>query len=324
MLSAVANLPVTMRYRRLGNSDLEVSEIGLGSWLTYGVSVGREQAAECIRQAFELGINFFDTANMYGAGATEFLLGELLARYRRDSYILATKVYYPMSPGDRGLSAAQIRKQIDASLKRLQTDYVDLYQCHAYDVETPLEETLSAMCGVVEAGKARYIGFCNWKPRQVEAATKLGIARELVSSQPQYSMLHRKPERRLFPLCSRLGIGQVVWSPLAQGVLAGKYLTGLPAPVGSGNRRAGRSFRRFTRPAVLDAVEQLRPIAERCSLTLSQLALAWVLRKPEIASAITGASGPQQIVENAGAAGVSLDESCCREIDRVLAGVIRR
>jgi len=314
-----------MKYRRLGNSELEVSELALGSWLTYGVSVGHEQAAQCIRTAFSLGINFIDTANMYGQGAAELLLGELLLPYKRDTYVLATKVYYPMSNGDGGLSAAQIGKQIDASLRRLRCDYVDLYQCHAYDRETPLEETMAALDDVVRAGKARYIGFSNWKPSQIKASMKLGAC-PFVSSQPQYSMLHRKPERRLFPLCSRLGIGQIVWSPLAQGVLSGKYAPRQSPPSASraANAVVGSHIRRFTVPAVLDAVRHLRPIAEELSLSMTQLALAWVLRQPCIASAIIGASRPEQIAENAGAVGVTLDEDACRKVDLALAGVIRR
>lgn len=314
-----------MRYRRLGHSDLLVSEIALGSWLTYGVAVDRERAAACLRCAITQGINFFDTANMYGRGAAESLLGELLAPYRRDSYLLSTKVYFPMSATDRGLSRAQVRKQIDASLARLRTDYVDLYQCHRYDEETPLEETLQAMTEVVEAGKARYIGFSRWRPSQIRAAFSLqGVAR-FVSSSPQYSLLRRQPERRVFPLCRTLGVGQIVWSPLAQGVLSGKYSAAGAPPAGSRaeSRTARRHMLRFTEPEVLAAVERLRPIAARLSLTLPQLALAWVLRNDHVSAAIIGATRPAQIEENVGAIGNRLDHETCRAIDVALEGVVR-
>src|SRR5437870_3613801 len=213
-----------MEYRQLGSSDLTVSEISLGSWLTYGVGVERDRAEACVRKAFDVGINFFDTANAYGRGAAESFLGEVLAGVERSSYVLATKVFFPMSRTDRGLSAAQIRKQCDASLARLRTDHVDLYQCHRYDRETPLEETMAALTEVVREGKARCIGFSEWSPAQIGAALELaagerdaerGVER-FVSSQPQYSMLWRRPEKEVFPLCAANGIGQIVWSPLAQ------------------------------------------------------------------------------------------------------------
>ncbi len=311
-----------MRYRQLGNSELQVSEIALGSWLTYGVTVDRRRTSACLKRAFELGINFVDTANMYGLGATESLLGELLAKYRRDDYLLATKVYFPMSDTDRGLSRAQILKQIDASLQRLRTDYVDLYQCHRYDHDTPLQETMEAMSEVVAAGKARYIGFSQWSPRRIKAADQLENVTRFICSQPQYSMLYRKPEREVFPLCKTLGISQIVWSPLAQGVLTGKYKPRRPPPVDS--RAAGRRIRRYTRDHVLEAVQRLRPIAQRLSLSMSQLALAWVLRQEIVASAIIGATHLEQIEQNVGAVGVELDQATCREIDDVLDEVVRR
>lgn len=315
-----------MRYRRLGNSDLRVSELALGSWLTYGVTVDVDQTRRCVERAFDSGINFFDTANMYGQGAAESLLGEVLSSFPRDSYVLATKVYYAMSETDRGLSRDQINKQIDASLKRLRTDYVDLYQCHAYDSETPLEETMAGLSDVIAAGKARYVGVSNWKPRQIKAATRLADTVRFVSSQPQYSMLQRKPERKLFPLCARLGIGQIVWSPLAQGVLTAKYAPDQPPPDNSraSNKKTHRKIHRFTDRKVLQAVQGLQPIADRLSLSMSQLALAWVLREKSVSSAIIGASRPDQIEENTGAVGVELDETSCREIDDVLNGVIQR
>lgn len=310
-----------MQYRQLGFSDLKVSEIALGSWLTYGVGVDRDRALACVRRAFDVGINFIDTANVYGRGAAESFLGEALAGVDRQSYVLATKLFFPMSDEDRGLSAAQIHKQIDASLKRLRTDYVDLYQCHRYDVNTPLAETMQALTQVVEQGKARYIGFSEWTADQIRASTEVpGVAR-FTSSQPQYSMLWRKPEADVFPLCSSLHIGQIVWSPLAQGVLTGKYLPGHPAP--SDSRAASPEMNAFFRPAlrsnqVLSAVQRLKPIAQRLSLTLPQLALAWVLRLPVVSSAIIGASRPDQVTENATASGVTLPSDVLTEIDTVL------
>src|SRR5580704_5538193 len=215
-----------MKYRKLGASDLNVSEISLGSWLTFGVGVARDHALACVKRAFELGINFIDTANVYGRGAAESFLGEVLAARPRDSYVLATKLFFPMSASDKGLSRAQIKKQIDASLKRLRVDYVDLYQCHRYDTETPIDETMQALSEVVGQGKARYIGFSEWSPRQIESAFGVAGAEHFVSSQPQYSLLWRQPEEKVIPLCAKHGISQIVWSPLAQGVLSGKYLPG--------------------------------------------------------------------------------------------------
>src|SRR5215210_3145181 len=298
-----------MEYRRLGDSALEPSAIALGSWLTYGGGVGRERAEACTRAAIECGITLVDTANVYGRGAAERAWGEILSRYARDSYLLATKVFYPMGPRDRGLSREQIHKQLDASLARLRTDHVDLYQCHRYDDATPLEETMGALTKVVEAGKARCIGFSEWPAARVEEALALpGVAR-FVSSQPQYSALYRVPERELFPLCSRSGIGQIVWSPLAQGVLTGKYRRGEPPPAASrASGSMGRYMGRLLRPKALDAVQRLRPIAEEAGLTMSQLALAWVLRSPYVTSAIVGASRPEQVRENAAAAGGRLTD----------------
>lgn len=315
-----------MKYRQLGQSELQVSEIALGSWLTYGVTVDHEQAAACVHRAFDLGINFFDTANMYGKGSAESLLGKLLSSYRREDYLLSTKVYFPMSKTDRGLSRVQIHKQIDASLKRLRTDYVDLYQCHRYDSDTPLEETMQAMTEVVDAGKARYIGFSQWTPRQIRAANKLPDMKRFISSSPQYSMLRRKPENRIFPLCNKLGIGQIVWSPLAQGVLTGKYKhnQSLPDNSRAANLKIGKKMRRFIDEDTLQAVQLLRPIAEQLSLSMSQLALAWVLREKSVSSAIIGAKSPEQIEQNVGAIGIELDTATCQKIDDVLDTVIRR
>jgi 1-deoxyxylulose-5-phosphate synthase len=310
-----------VRYRRLGSSDLEVSEISLGSWLTYGGGVERDPAEACVARAFDEGINFVDTANVYGRGRAEEFLGDLLAGRPRDSYVLATKLYFPMSDTDRGLSRAQVFKQIDASLARLRTDHVDLYQCHRYDEATPLEETMAALSEVVRQGKARYLGFSEWKPAQIQAALDLSPpAEKFVSSQPQYSMLWREPEREVFPLCEANGISQIVWSPLAQGVLTGKYEPGRPPPPGSRATSAsmGGFMDRFFRDDVLEAVQRLRPIAEGLRLTMGQLALAWVLRRPEVASAIVGASRPEQVSENAAVSGVELDEDTLDALDDAL------
>jgi len=315
-----------MNFRKLGSSGIEVSEISLGSWLTYSGGVAREQAEACVRAAFDAGINFIDTANAYGKGASETLLGEVLAGYERSEYVLATKVYFEMSPTDRGLSAAQIHKQIDASLKRLKTDYVDLYQCHRYDEDTPLQETMAALTEVVQAGKARQIGFSEWPVDKVEASLALpGMAR-WVSSQPQYSMLWRAPEAEVIPLCEREGISQIVWSPLGQGVLTGKYRPGEPPPQDS--RAASESMNTFidrlTEPRVLEAVERLRPVAEQAALTMAQLALAWVLREPNVASAIVGASRPEQVHANASASGIELSAETLAAVDEALGDVVVR
>ena len=315
-----------MNLRKLGSSDLEVSEISLGSWLTYSGGVEREQAKACVQAAFDAGINFIDTANVYGRGAAETLLGEVLADYERSSYVLATKVFFPMSDSDSGLSAAQIRKQIDASLQRLKTDHVDLYQCHRYDDQTPLEETMAALTEVVQAGKARYIGFSEWPVEKIEASLAIPAAERWVSSQPQYSMIWRAPEAEVIPLCERERISQIVWSPLAQGVLTGKYRPGEPPP--SDSRAASDSMSgfidRLIAPPVLEAVERLRPVAEQAGLTMAQLALAWVLRQDNVASAIVGASRPEQVHANASASGIVLDEATLAAIDAALGDVVVR
>jgi aryl-alcohol dehydrogenase-like predicted oxidoreductase len=315
-----------MEHRRLGDSTLEVSVIALGSWLTYSGGVGREQTEACTRAAFDAGITFFDTANVYGRGAAERAWGEILGAYPRDGYVLATKAFFPMSGRDRGLSRAQIHKQIDASLKRLRTDYVDLYQCHRYDEETPLEETMQALTEVVEAGKARWIGFSEWPPERIEQALRMPGVAKFVSSQPQYSALWRAPEAEVIPLCERNGISQVVWSPLAQGVLTGKYRPGEAPPPDS--RAVSSAMNRFigrvlTTPT-LEAVQRLRPIADGAGLTMSQLALAWVLRQPNVAAAIVGATRPEQVHENVKAAGVRLSADTVSAIDAALEEVAVR
>ena len=298
-----------MKYRKLGASDLSVSEISLGSWLTYGVGVEADRARACLDQAFAQGINFIDTANIYGRGAAETFLGEALNGRPRDSYVLATKLYFPMSDTDRGLSRAQVEKQLDSSLKRLRTDYVDLYQCHRYDQDTPLEETMEALSRAVESGKARAIGFSEWPAERIRAALELTGVTRFVSSQPQYSLLWRAPEDEVIPLCAANGISQIVWSPLGQGVLSGKYDPDQPPPRDSraASDEMGGFMDRLMQPAVLRAVQRLKPIAEEAGLTLPQFALAWVLREPNVASAIIGASRPEQVRENAAASGVVVD-----------------
>jgi len=315
-----------MRYRRIGDSDLEVSEISLGSWLTYGGGVGDDQARACVDAAFEVGINFIDTANVYATGRAEEFLGDALSGRPRDSYVLATKLYFPMddSGENQGLSASQVRKQIDDSLRRLRTDHVDLYQCHRYDRETPLEETMEALSEVVRQGKARYIGFSEWTAPQIQASLDLSRQRGLekfASSQPQYSMLWREPEREVIPLCERNGISQIVWSPLGQGALTGKYTPGAPPPEGSRATSAhmGRLMGRLLRDDVLELVQRLVPVAERLGITMAQLALAWVLRLDNVASAIVGATRPEQVRDNAAASGVELDAATLAEIDDILA-----
>jgi 1-deoxyxylulose-5-phosphate synthase len=310
-----------MEHRRLGDSDLEVSAISLGSWLTYSGGIGRDQTEACTRAAFDAGITFFDTANVYGRGAAETAWGEILSGYPRESFTLATKVYFPMGGRDRGLSREQIHKQIDGSLARLQTDYVDLYQCHRYDDDTPLEETMQALTEVVEAGKARYIGFSEWPADRIQAALDMvpGVAK-FVSSQPQYSALWRGPEAEVIPLCERNGISQIVWSPLAQGVLTGKYRPGEAPPADS--RATSKEMNRFIKQwlddEMLAAVQRLRPVAEDAGLTMSQLALAWILRQDNVAAAIIGATRAEQVHENAAAAGVTLSDDTLAAIDDVL------
>jgi aryl-alcohol dehydrogenase-like predicted oxidoreductase len=312
-----------MKYRKLGDSELEVSEISLGSWLTYGVGVEADKARACLEEAFAQGINFIDTANVYGRGAAESFLGQALEGRPRDSYVLATKVYFPMSATDRGLSRAQIEKQLDASLERLKTDYVDLYQCHRYDRETPLEETMETLTRAVESGKTRYIGFSEWPAERIQAAIDLagdGHVAKFVSSQPQYSLLWREPEAKVIPLCAANGISQIVWSPLGQGVLSGKYDPDRPPPKDSraASDAMGGWMDRLMQPDVLRAVQQLKPIAEEAGLTLPQFALAWVLREPNVASAIIGASRPAQVRENVAASGVVIDTQLFVRAERIL------
>ncbi|HEX4672238.1 MAG TPA: aldo/keto reductase family protein [Solirubrobacteraceae bacterium] len=314
-----------MRFRKLGSSDLEVSEISLGSWLTYAGGVAFDQTRACTDAAFEAGINFFDTANVYGRGAAESAWGEILSGRPRESYVLATKVWGQMSddPADRGLSGAQIAKQIDASLARLQTQYVDLYQAHRPDPDVPIEETIEALQQVVASGKARYLGFSEWTAEQIQAAIDIAGPDLFVSSQPQYSMLWRAPEAELFGLCDANGISQIVWSPLAQGLLTGKYRPGQPPPADS--RAAHGEMGNFMGPlmsdAVLEAVDRLRPVAEQAGVSMTELALAWVLRRRELASAIVGATRPEQVHANAKASGIELSSDTLAAIEAALGDV---
>jgi aryl-alcohol dehydrogenase-like predicted oxidoreductase len=314
-----------MKYRKLGDSELNVSEIAFGSWLTTSGGVEKDTAIACVHRALDVGINLIDTANVYGKGAAETVLGEALAGLQRDSYILATKLYFPMSETDRGLSRAQILKQIDASLTRLRTDHVDLYQCHRYDHDTPLEETMTALSDIVRAGKARYIGFSEWPVDKIQAALALPGMVKFVSSQPQYSLLHRTPEEAVIPLCAGNGISQITWSPLGQGVLTGKYLPGAPLPEGSraASESMNNAFRQhWLQPAILEAVQGLKPLAAQAGLSIAQFALAWVLREPNIAAAIIGASRPAQIDENIAASGCNIPAELFIEAERLIAGAV--
>jgi aryl-alcohol dehydrogenase-like predicted oxidoreductase len=279
-----------------------------------------------VHRALDQGITLIDTANVYGTGAAEKMLGEALAGVKRDSYVLATKLYFPMSRLDKGLSRAQVLKQIDASLSRLKLEYVDLYQCHRYDTETPLEETLQALSEIVRAGKVRYIGFSEWPVDRIKAAQAVPGVERFVSSQPQYSLLHRGPEKELLPLCAANGISQIVWSPLAQGVLTGKYAPGVPLPKDS--RAANDAINGFIsnawlQPKLLQAVRSLRPVAAAAGLTLTQFALAWVLRQPNVAAAIVGASRPEQIDENVGASGREVASELFIEAENILARAVQ-
>ena len=310
-----------MRYRTLGDSDLRVSEICLGTWTTFGESVADDVAVTLVDAAFDAGITFFDTSNNYGvpAGRAEEALGRALAGRPRNSFVVATKVCGELPNGDRGLSRDQILKQIDASLARLQLDYVDLYQCHRYDEDAPLEETLGALTEVVAAGKVRFVGVSNWKGEQIRRAVALarehGFAK-IVSSQPQYSLLRRDAEQDVIPASRENGISQIPWSPLAQGVLTGKYRPG--GSFADGTRAAARGdgfMSQYLGDDVLERVERLRPIAQERGVTMAQLSLAWLLHQPTVASPIVGASRPEQVRDNAAASDVDLDEETLRAIE---------
>jgi aryl-alcohol dehydrogenase-like predicted oxidoreductase len=320
-----------MEFRHLGRSGLRVSEISYGNWITHGSQIEADQATACVRAALELGITTFDTADVYAGTRAEVVLGEALKGERREGLEIFTKVYWPTGPGenDRGLSRKHIMESINGSLKRLQTDYVDLYQAHRYDHATPLEETMVAFADIVRAGKAHYIGVSEWRAEEIRAAAEL--ARELriplVSNQPQYSMLWRVIEAEVIPTSDELGLSQIVWSPLAQGVLTGKYLPGQPPPAGSRatDEKSGAAFiGRLLRDEVLTAVQGLKPLADQAGLTMAQLAVAWVLQNPNVASAIVGATKPEQLVDNVKACGVRLDADLLKAIDEALETVVER
>ena len=319
-----------MEYRHLGRTGMRVSTISLGSWLTYGGSVAEQSAIECIHKAYDLGINFFDTANGYMRGKAEEVVGRALKDFPRESYVLATKVYFPMGegPNDRGLSRKHIMEQCHASLRRLGVDYVDLYQCHRYDPETPLDETLRALDDLVTQGKILYAGVSEWSATQI--ADAVYTARELnldqiASNQPLYNMLERYIEQDVIPLCEREGIGQVVFSPLAQGVLTGKYKPGQQPEQGTraADPESNMFMQRFMTDETLGAVQQLQGIAREGGYSLSQLGLAWTLRQPDVSSAIIGASRPQQVEENAKAADITLSDDVLRRIDETLGDAVR-
>ncbi|MGZ4164680.1 MAG: aldo/keto reductase family protein [Tumebacillaceae bacterium] len=318
-----------MQYRRLGRSGVKVSAISLGSWLTYGGHVEQETAISCIDRAYDLGINFFDTANVYMRGEAEKVVGKALAKYNRDSYVLATKGFGQMGegPNDKGLSRKHIIEQVNHSLKRLNVDYIDLWQCHRYDTETPLDETLRAIDDLITQGKILYAGVSEWSAVQISDALHTAdkfLLDRIVSNQPQYSMLERYIEKDIIPLCEREGIGQVVWSPLAEGVLTGKYKLGEAIP--EGTRASGESSGKFIRGKLTESnlrkVEQLRPIAAGKDCSLAQLALAWILRQPNVSSAIIGASRPDQVDENVRALDVELTAADISAIEEILSGNI--
>jgi aryl-alcohol dehydrogenase-like predicted oxidoreductase len=310
-----------MNLRQLGDSDLRVSEICLGTWTTFGGSLPEPDAFAVVDAAFEHGINFFDTANVYSEGRSEEVLGRALASRPREEYIVATKVFGTAPDGGRGLSREQILKQIDASLDRLGMDFVDLYQCHSFDDDVPVEETLGALTEVVDAGKARYIGVSNWSGAQIRNAVDLARERgfaKIVSSQPEYSMLQRDPEEDVIPASRENGVSQIVYSPLAQGVLSGKYRPGEQPAEGTRSALRGDLMWGYNSEKVLERVERLRPIAEGLGCSMAQLALAWILREPNVAAAIIGASRPEQVADNAGASDVKLDDATLRAIDDAL------
>ncbi|MFE7039254.1 aldo/keto reductase family protein [Streptomyces atratus] len=320
-----------MEFRRLGRSGLTISEIAYGNWLTHGSQVEEDAAVACIRAALDAGITTFDTADIYAETRAEAVLGRALKNERRDGLEVFTKVYFPTGPGhnDRGLGRKHIMESIDHSLRRLQTDYVDLYQAHRYDHSTPLEETMEAFADVVRSGKALYIGVSEWTADQLRAAH--GLARELqvplISNQPQYSALWRVIEGEVVSASEELGIGQIVWSPIAQGALTGKYKPGAPLPAGSratDDKGGANMVAGWLRDDVLERVQRLRPLADQAGLSLAQLAVAWVLQNSNVSAAIIGASRPEQVAENVGAAGVTLDAELLKGIDDILDPVVER
>jgi aryl-alcohol dehydrogenase-like predicted oxidoreductase len=321
-----------MQYRKLGNTGMYISEITYGNWITHGSQVESDTAIKCVRTALDLGITTLDTADVYAGTKAESVMGKALKGVKRESYELFTKVYWPTGSGknDRGLSRKHIMESCNASLKRLNTDYVDLYQAHRFDFETPLEETLGAFDDLIRSGKVLYIGFSEWTAEQISAALKIQDQKgyyRFISSQPQYSMLWRAIESQVVPLSETEGIGQIVWSPIAQGVLTGKYLPGGKIPAGSRatDKKGGKDMiASFMKEPILQAVQKLIPIAQKVDLTLAQLAVAWVLQNSNVSSAIIGATKPSQIKENVKAAGVKLEKSIMDEIDMVLGAVVEK
>ncbi|MBF4615207.1 aldo/keto reductase family protein [Curtobacterium sp. VKM Ac-1376] len=321
-----------MEFRYLGNSGLKISEITYGNWLTHGSQVENDVATQCVRAALDAGITTFDTADTYANTAAEKVLGEALKGERRAGLEVFTKVYWPTGPkghNDVGLSRKHITESINGSLERLQTDYVDLYQAHRYDYETPLEETMQAFADVVRQGKALYIGVSEWNAEQIRAGAALAkeLGFQLISNQPQYSMLWRVIEEEVVPASKQLGLSQIVWSPIAQGVLTGKYKPGQPLPEGSratDEKGGADMIKRFMRDEVLEAVQRLQPVADQAGLTLAQLAIAWTLQNENVASAIVGASRPQQVTDNVKAAGVQLDADALAAIDEALGDIPER
>jgi aryl-alcohol dehydrogenase-like predicted oxidoreductase len=321
-----------MEFRYLGNSGFKISEITFGNWLTHGSQVENDVAAQCVQAALDAGISTFDTADTYANTAAETVLGEALKGERRESIEIFTKVFWPTGPGgknDVGLSRKHIMESINGSLSRLQTDYVDLYQAHRYDVSTPLEETMQAFADVVRQGKALYIGVSEWNAEQIRAghalAKDLGI--QLISNQPQYSMLWRVIEEEVVPASEELGLSQIVWSPLAQGVLTGKYLPGQPAPEGSratDGKGGADMVKGWMNDDVLTGVQRLKPIADEAGLTMAQLSIAWVLQNPNVAAAIIGASRPEQVESNVKAAGVKLEPAVMKQIDDAIGSLAER
>jgi aryl-alcohol dehydrogenase-like predicted oxidoreductase len=320
-----------MEYRHLGRSGLIVSEIAYGNWVTHGSQVAEDAARECVEAALDEGITTFDTADVYAGTRAEEVLGRALRGVRRESVEIFTKVYWPTGPGpnDRGLSRKPIMESAHASLRRLQTDYLDLYQAHRYDHETPLEETLRAFDDLVRQGKVLYIGVSEWRAEEIASALRIagdaGLDR-IVSNQPQYNMIWRVIESEIIPLCEKEGIGQIVWSPMAQGALTGKYLPGDTPPAGSrATDPDGSAFiRRYLTDGILGRVQRLKPVADEAGLSLAQLAIAWVLQNPNVSAAIVGATRPQQVRENVRASGVRLDRALMRRIDEILGPVIER
>lgn len=320
-----------MEYRKLGSSGMYISELAYGNWVTHGEQIDQDAANACVRQALDLGITTFDTADAYAGTRAETALGEALKGVRREGLEIFTKVYFPTGEGknDRGLSRKHVMESINGSLQRLGTDYVDLYQAHRYDYETPLEETMQAFADIVRAGKALYIGVSEWTVDEIRSGAKLAkeLGIHLISNQPQYSMLWRVIEEEVVPVSQELGLGQICWSPLAQGVLTGKYIPGHNAP--SASRFATeqgelKTEHKFMRPEVLERVQGLNPVAEEAGLSMAALALAWVLQNSNVSAAIVGASRPEQLVDNATAVGVKLDTEILAKIDTILDPVIER